>query len=450
MISPDSGARQPLSIAVLGSTYARSENDAQVPWLRESVNRLAALGHRMTVIVPSFEGLRNHFIDGVEVLRFRYAPRRFEHLTHDEGAPNKLRNPLYQFLAAPYIGLGALAATRWARQRRFDVIHCHWPFPHGLMALPAARFSGAKVVAMCHGAELAMARRKPWVRSILRQCLLKSDVLACNSSHTRGEIEKLCGRTATVVPYGATLREGKGTEPRTNTDRTRTEDFGSLHSDLSVSHPCLSVADDSSEHTATLLFSGRHIQRKGVPYLLRALPAILQRRRVKLIITGDGDRRKEWEALARELRIDDSVHFVGLVSNEELGRLYRECDVYVLPAIHDDRGDTEGLGVVLIEALQNARPVVASAVGGIVDVIQHEKTGLLVPEKNPQAIADAVLRLLDDPALAQRLGQMGREEAAWQFDWDRITNETERLYWRALGGVGESRGTRVQAALSVA
>jgi glycosyltransferase involved in cell wall biosynthesis len=421
MNSPDSGVRQPLSIAVLGSTYARSENDAQVPWLRESVNRLAALGHRMTVIVPSFEGLRNHFIDGVEVLRFRYAPRRWEHLTHDEGAPNKLRNPLYQFLAAPYIGMGSIAATHWARQRRFDVIHCHWPFPHGLMALPAARFSGAKVVSMCHGAELAMARRKPWVRSILRQCLLKSDVLACNSSHTRSEIEKLCGRSATVVPYGATLRQP-------------------------ASAPGLRADGD----TATLLFSGRHIQRKGVPYLLRALPAILQRRRVKLIITGDGDRRQEWETLARDLNLGDAVQFVGMVSNGELGRLYRACDVYVLPAIFDDRGDTEGLGVVLIEALQNARPVVASAVGGIVDVIQHEKTGLLVPEKNPQAIADAVLRLLENPELARRLGQTGREEAEWQFDWDRITNETERLYWRAVGGVGEARGNRAQPALSVA
>ena len=395
---------RPLSIAVLGSTYARSESDAQVPWLRESVNRLAALGHRMTVIVPSFEGLRHHFIDGVEVLRFRYAPRRFEHLTHDEGAPNKLRNPLYQLLAAPYIVLGALATARWAQRRKFDVIHCHWPFPHGMMALPAARLSGAKVVAMCHGAELAMSRRQPWVRQILRQCLLKSDLLACNSSHTRREIERLCGRQATVIPYGTTLREPA---------------------------PALDLQPPGD--TATILFTGRHIQRKGVPYLLRALPAIMARRKVKLIITGDGDRRAEWEALARELRLGDAVQFPGLVSNEELGRLYRSCDVYVLPAIFDDRGDTEGLGVVLIEALQNARPVVASAVGGIVDVIQHEQTGLLVPEKNPKALAEAILRLLDDPILATRLGENGRAQAQWQFDWERITRETESLYARALG-----------------
>ncbi|MCE9611880.1 MAG: glycosyltransferase family 4 protein [Chthoniobacter sp.] len=393
-----------LHIAVLGSTYARSAGDAQVPWLRESVNRLAARGHRVTVIAPSFEGLRTHRIDGVEVRRFRYAPRRWENLTHDEGAPNKLRNPLYQLLAAPYIALGALATTRWARQQRFDVIHCHWPFPHGLMALPAARLSGAKVVAMCHGAELAMARRRPWIRALLRQCLLRSDVLACNSSHTQSEIERLCGRRATVIPYGATLREPAAAPERLPGD------------------------------TATLLFTGRHIQRKGVPFLLRALPAILERRRVKLLITGDGDRRGEWEVLARELHLGDAVQFLGTVSNDELSRLYRACDVFVLPAIFDDRGDTEGLGVVLIEALQNARPVVASAVGGITDVIQHEKTGLLVPEKDPFALAAAVLRLLDEPTLACRLGETGRDEAARLFDWDRITSATEQLYARALRG----------------
>jgi len=395
-------APHPLHLAVLSSTYARSENDAQVPWLRESVNRLAARGHRVTVIAPSFEGLRSHVIDGVDVRRFRYAPRRWENLTHDEGAPNKLRNPFYQLLAAPYIARGALATTRWAREQRFDVIHCHWPFPHGLMALPAARLSGAKVVAMCHGAELAMARRQPWVRALLRQCLLRSDVLACNSSHTQREIERLCGRRATVIPYGATLREPAA------------------------------APEPPPGDSATLLFTGRHIQRKGVPFLLRALPAILERRRVKLLITGDGDRRPEWEALARELRLGDAVQFLGTVSNDELGRLYRACDVFVLPAIFDDRGDTEGLGVVLVEALQNARPVVASAVGGIVDVIQHEKTGLLVPEKDPPALAAAVLRLLDDPTLARRLGETGRVEAARLFDWDRITHATEQLYARAL------------------
>lgn len=401
-------SRRPLKVAVMGSTYARFHEDSQVPWLRESVNRLAALGHAMTVIVPAYKGLQSHRIDDVEVLRFRYAPRPIEMLTHDEGAPNKLRNPLFQIPAATYIAAGTAAAALWARQRRFDLIHVHWPFPHGLFALAAARACGARVVAMCHGAELAMARRKGWVRHVLRRVLLKVDRIACNSSHTRDEIAKLCGRQAEVIPYGATT--GGQSAP---------------------------FAPRRPSEPLRLLFTGRHIQRKGVPHLLRALPRILERMPVKLVLTGDGDRRQEWENLARNLGVSGHVEFVGFVTNERLQELYRQCHVYVLPAIFDDRGDTEGLGVVLIEALQNARPVVASAVGGIVDVIRHEETGLLVPEKDEAALAAAILRLAEDPALSTRLGEAGRAHANGYFSWDRVTSATEALYQGAFAGARE-------------
>ena len=391
---------RPLKIAVLGSTYPRFHEDGQVPWLRESVNRLAARGHKVTVIASAFEGSRHHAIDGIPVYRFRYAPKRIENLTHDEGGPSKLRrNPLYQLLGVTYILGGMVQAFSWARRERFDVIQIHWPFPHGLIGLAAARACGGRTVATCHGAELAMARRKGWVRRILRFCLRQADRLSCNSSHTRDEIKTLCDREAQVIPYGATVRSaGTPKAPR------------------------------SAGQPATLLFSGRLIQRKGLPYLLRALPRVLQEKSVKLLVTGEGDCRQAWEALAGELNLSAHVEFLGFVSNARLAQLYRDCDLYVHPAIFDDRGDTEGLGVVLIEALQNARPVVASAVGGIVDVIQHEETGLLVPEKDERALADAILRLLHDPALAARLGEAGRKRAEWIFDWDRITAETEDLF----------------------
>ncbi len=403
MLTPPPPARRPLKIAVLGSTYPRFAADTQVPWLRESVNRLAQRGHQVTVLASAYRGSPAHQIDGITVKRFRYAPRSLEHLTHDEGAPNKLRNPFYRLLGVTYILAGVIQAVRWARQERFDVIQIHWPFPHGTIGLAAAYACGAKTVATCHGAELAMARRGAVVRRVLRYCLRQATLVSCNSSHTRDEIRKICGRIATVIPYGATVRTDGAPRRR----------------------PLPGAA-------ATLLFSGRLIQRKGIDYLLRALPLVLRRRPVKLCITGEGDRRAEWEALTRHLKLTADVEFLGFVSTARLAELYRDCDLYVHPAIFDDRGDTEGLGVVLIEALQNGCPVVASAVGGIVDVIQHEHTGLLVPEKDERALADAILRVLEDPALAARLGEAGRKYAAWVFDWDCITDETEQLFYRAL------------------
>ena len=107
------------------------------------------------------------------------------------------------------------------------------------------------------------------------------------------------------------------------------------------------------------------------------------------------------------LGLGEIVRFAGFVSNEALSSLFQSCSIYVHPAIYDSKGDTEGLGVVLVEALSNRKPVVASEVGGIVDVIKDGQTGLLVPEKNPEAIAEAVLRLLNEPEFAQRLGEQG-------------------------------------------
>jgi glycosyltransferase involved in cell wall biosynthesis len=173
------------------------------------------------------------------------------------------------------------------------------------------------------------------------------------------------------------------------------------------------------------------------------MPLILSKRPVRLVVTGDGHCRAEWEALTRELSLNGHVEFAGFVSNEKLGELFRSCSVYVHPAIYDDRGDTEGLGVVLIEALRNRKPVVASQVGGIGDVIKDDRTGLLVPEKNPEAIAEAVLRILADPALARRLGEEGFAFATRYFDWELITDQLEAVYRRVCPCAPSSRSLKV-------
>ena len=397
-----SKAHRPLQIAVLGSTYPRAQEDYEVPWLRESVNRIAARGHEVTVIAPSYCGLKHHRIDGIFVHRFRYAPARWEKLTHGEGAPNKLkRNPILKILTLTYILSGVWSAWKVCWEKQIDILHVQWPFPHGLMALLPARLNGVKVVSSCHSAEIALASRNKLSTELLAICLRHSAAVTANSRHTADLIRKISGVDSEVIPYGATVR----IEPQ-------------------------AAAPPDQPEVPLLLFSGRLIQRKGVHFLLRAMPLILTKRIVRLVITGDGHCRTEWEALSRELRIGDAVEFAGFVTNERLSQLFRACTLYVHPAIYDDRGDTEGLGVVLIEALRNRKPVVASKVGGIVDVINDGETGLLVPEKNPTALAEAILRVLKDPVLARQLGEQGYVYASKFFDWDRITDRLEGVYRR--------------------
>jgi glycosyltransferase involved in cell wall biosynthesis len=357
-------------------------------------------GHSATVLAPSFQGLPSHTIDGIPVHRFRYAPSRWENLTHEQGAPNKIRTPTYQLLGVPYVAMGIRAAANLARRERFDVIHAHWPFPHGPIASAAHAISGAPVVMNSHGAEYALARRKKWVRPLLRDSLNRAQCLISNSSHTAAEVKALSGRDSAIIPYGSTVQARPTPLPRNAIPR--------------------------------ILFTGRLIQRKGVEYLIRAMRSILTSRRAILQITGDGDQRATLEQLTHSLGLSEHVEFFGFVTNSKLDELYAGCDVYVNPSIVDDHGDTEGLGLGPIEAFSHGRPVVATAVGGIPDVVKHQRTGLLVPEKDPGALANAILSVLDDPLVASALAATGLEFARREFDWDRIIDLIEDIYFEAI------------------
>ena len=98
--------QEQLSILVISSAYPRHEDDYAVPWMREAHRRVMARGHKVTVLAPSYKGLRTHEIDGAEVKRFRYAPASLETLTHEQGAPLKVRKAVKQLLAIPYIACG--------------------------------------------------------------------------------------------------------------------------------------------------------------------------------------------------------------------------------------------------------------------------------------------------------------------------------------------------------
>ena len=365
--------------------------------MRELVERTKDKVEDIRVFAPAFKGFKSHTVDDVPVHRFRYAPAKIEALTHDEGAPSKSNKISHKLLAIPYIICGMLAVFLWCRKYKINVLHVHWPFPHGLWAILPKYLLGVKVIAMSHGAELAMARRSKGIRMMLGWLLRQADVRCANSSHTANEILKVSGKADTqVIPYGATVN--------------------------------VKAAQEVKEEEPTLLFCGRLVQRKGIDVLLKALPHVLDKQKVKLVITGEGDCKEEWMKLTEELQLSDHVTFAGFVSNEELASLYGSCAAYVHPAIFDDNGDTEGLGVVLIEALSYKKPVIASAVGGIVDVVKHKETGILVEEKRPRKLAKAILEVLEDKQLATSLGDQGYKHVSRFFDWSRIARKTSEMY----------------------
>jgi glycosyltransferase involved in cell wall biosynthesis len=150
----------------------------------------------------------------------------------------------------------------------------------------------------------------------------------------------------------------------------------------------------------------------------------------RFLVIGDGERRAELEALVERLGIQSAVTFMGW--RRDMAEVYADLDVVALTSLN------EGSPVALIEALAAGRPVVSTAVGGVPEVVLDGTTGLTVPPSDPVALAEAMLRLLQDHELAARLGTAGRRHVYPRYDSSRLVDDVKSLYLRELAGRGRA------------
>jgi glycosyltransferase involved in cell wall biosynthesis len=183
------------------------------------------------------------------------------------------------------------------------------------------------------------------------------------------------------------------------------------------------------------------VERKGIKNLVQAMPRILTTMpKVMLVVVGDGPERDRLKEEVRRLGLSGNVIFAGKVAENKLLRLYEISDVFVLPAIVDSDGNTEGLGVVLLEAMSTQKPVVASRVGGIPEVVVHKQTGILVEPGNPDELARAITYLLKNDQISVKMGRKGRQRAEQIFDWNLIASSfLELLASRGLANINITR-----------
>jgi glycosyltransferase involved in cell wall biosynthesis len=380
------------------TAFPRGPEDVIVPWLVELIVRLRAAGHDVEVFTSAYRGGGNTEFRNIPVHRFRYAPARWEDLTHDEAAPDRMRRSLlYKLLPLPYVLGGMWAIWRLCRRTRYDIVHVHWPVPHALFGWAA----GVPLVTSWYGVELRWVQSSlPWLRWFVRWALRISNAVVAISSYTAGEIARFARTPVRVIPYTLGF-------PPANTPRLAARD-GAFR----------------------ILFVGRLVERKGVTHLVEAVRRLPGAR---LTVIGDGPERTSLEAQVARDGLGDRVTLRGRVSEAELREAYVASDALVLPSILDARGDTEGLGVVLLEAMSYGVPVIGSNLGGITDIVRDGETGLLVPPGDAALLAAALQRLASDRDLAKRLGEAGRKHVATAFGWPAIMAQWEECYAAAAG-----------------
>jgi glycosyltransferase involved in cell wall biosynthesis len=189
------------------TAFPRQPNDPIAPWLVELLRRLQERGHEVEVLASSYRGLGDQTYGTLHVHRFRYFPARWERLTHEETAPDRMRrSPLYAIMPLFFLGAGMRRAWQLARRTRYDIIHVHWPMPMALLGWAAQRARSTPMVTTFYGIELRWVQsRLPFLRWLVRWAARASAQAVAISTYTARELRKFIDVPIEVIPYTADL-----------------------------------------------------------------------------------------------------------------------------------------------------------------------------------------------------------------------------------------------------
>jgi glycosyltransferase involved in cell wall biosynthesis len=297
-------------------------------------------------------------------------------------------------------GVDTLRFARLVRSIRPDVFHAHltWPLACEL-GLVGATLGRVPAVVATHQLFLDVAGRRAWLASRLVWRSVDRHI-AVSESVSRSLREKMHvdARTITVVPNGVPLDAA---------------------TDGSV----------AGRNTPPMVVTTAQLRaHKGHEYLLRAAQELPD---VRFLLAGEGPEREPLQALARSLGVDDRVEFLGF--RPDVRELVRQCDLFVLPSLD------EGLPLSVLEAMMAGKPVVATRAGGTDEAVLDGVTGIVVEPRDVGGLAAAIRAVLDDPALATRMGAAGRARAEEKFSSAAMGDAVLRVYAELLEGSRRSR-----------
>ena len=289
------------------------------------------------------------------------------------------------------------------RSHGFDVVHCHGTYPAGYVGACCKAVHHLPLVITSHGDDMApqgLYDRKPELRGRYRLALEQADAAVAISDYTAGMFRETCPQLRQIVPIP------NGVE---------VEQFATR-----VPRPANLAA--AIRPKSYLLFLGRLDPRKGIDVLLEAMVLLQGRCDLDLVVAGRGSAGPALEALAARLGLSRQVHFVGQTVGQQKLWLLQNSQCMIVPS-----RTWEAFGVVVVESLAAGRPVIASRLPGLADLIRPEQTGLLVPPESPQRLADAIREIARDPQRADAWGQAARRFVQ-PFDWRNVAQRHLDLF----------------------
>jgi phosphatidylinositol alpha-1,6-mannosyltransferase len=293
-----------------------------------------------------------------------------------------------------------------ALTHRFTAIHAGRALPEGITAWLVARLTLHPVVIYAHGEELTTWGQGGKYKA-MRFALRHADRVIANSEFTRDLLIKMDVNPASITliyPGVDVARFRPGLECAELRKSVGVTDAGKL-----------------------ILSVGRLSRRKGFDQVIKALPALIHAGlEVQYVLIGIGEDHDYLFDLARRQGVVDRVHLLGHVSAYDLPRWYNACDVFIMPN-REINGDTEGFGMVFIEAAACGKPAIAGLAGGTGAAVVDAVTGFRVDGTDTVAVTIALQRILENTQYAQQIGNRALTRAIKQFDWSIVAEETQQL-----------------------
>jgi glycosyltransferase involved in cell wall biosynthesis len=384
-----------VNILFLTHSFPRTEGDAAGSFILRLAVALRGENVQVHVVAPAAPGFpASEEIEGVSVERFRYAPRRYEKLAYTGNMARDVASSWSARLAlVGFMGADFVHAVRARRSFEPQIVHAHWWFPNGVVGTWVGGLAHIPLVTTLHGTDVRLAKTVGVAKPMFGHVLKHSAAVTAVSRFLKEETEALIpGVHPTVAP--------------------------------------MPVATDlfypgNSRDGQRFLFVGRLNTQKGLEHLLHAMSTM--KTPLSLDIVGDGPNRAALEQLAQQLGVGSRIRWHGQVAQSDLPVFYQRAAALVVPSAD------EGLGLVAVEALLCETPVVAFDSGGIRDVIQHERTGVLVKPGDRAALATALDDLLARDGRGAALGRAGRLYALSAFAPESVARRYAEIYRQVLG-----------------
>lgn len=360
----------------------------------ELAKRIVKMGHNVTIHTIQKEGTKKYEqIEGIEVFRFEDI-RLFPKLS--KITFGKIPS-IFSFSAIPSL-------FKIAKKVQPAVIHSHFLADTGLAAIIVGNTLKIPVITSLLGKDIfdpIDPVPTKWHKNLVWLMQNSSKIVSCSMDQkTRAQAMGVSSEIE-IIPHGVDIQ-------RYTPQISNQVDFKKK---LGVQGPII-------------LSVQRLHSRKGLNYLIDAIPIVLESiPSTQFIIVGKGPEKINLENKIKELGIENNVKLVGFIMDSDLPKYYANCDIFVLHSIY------EAFGIVLLEAMASEKPVISTMVGGIPEVVQNEKSGILVPPKNATALATAIIQLLSDGKRAKEMGQYGRKLTEIQFNWEIIAKKYIEMYF---------------------